>query len=183
MPPREPTTAEEASETALLVPVPAAERVVGRWRDRLDPSCRLGMPAHITLLYPFVPPSRVDQTLVDELVGLLADAHRFEFELSSVRWFGEDVVWAEPKPPEPFLGLTDLVLARWPSYPPYQGAHSEVVPHLTIAQDCPPEDMEEAAAAVSGELPIRSRAEEVWLMAGSRNPHSWEIRARFPLGA
>src|SRR5690606_40577695 len=139
----------EASETALVIPVPEAEPAVGRWRDRLDPACTLGVPAHITVLYPFVPPSWLDQTFVDELGELLGGVGAFEFELTEVRWFDEDVVWVEPKPAEPFLRLTELVVARWPEFPPYQGAHAELVPHLTIAQDCPRREMEEAAAAVA----------------------------------
>lgn len=174
-------TVREASETALVIPVPEAEPAVGRWRDRLDPACTLGVPAHITVLYPFVPPSWLDQTFLDELGELLGGVGAFEFELTEVRWFDEDVVWVEPKPAEPFLRLTELVVARWPEFPPYQGAHAELVPHLTIAQDCPRREMEEAAAAVARELPIRSRADRVWLMAGGLSPGSWEVRADFPL--
>ena len=42
--------APEPAETAVLVPVPEAERVVGRHRARLD-----GVPAHVTVLFPLGP--------------------------------------------------------------------------------------------------------------------------------
>ena len=45
-----------ASESAVLVPFPEAERVVSPYRARLDGAAALGVPAHVTVLYPFVPP-------------------------------------------------------------------------------------------------------------------------------
>jgi hypothetical protein len=42
-------------QSALLLPVPAAEAAVGPYRALLDPSARDGVPAHITVLYPFLP--------------------------------------------------------------------------------------------------------------------------------
>ena len=43
-------------ESALLVAVPAAEPAVAAHRSRLDTSAAVGVPAHITVLYPFLPP-------------------------------------------------------------------------------------------------------------------------------
>ena len=45
----------QQSPTALVALIDAAESVVGRWRADLDPSARLGMPAHVTILYPWIP--------------------------------------------------------------------------------------------------------------------------------
>lgn len=171
----------QEAESALVVPVPMAESVVGSWRTRLDPACRLGIPAHVTLVYPFVPPGQIDGALIDELDAVFSGVSGFDYELSGVRWFGADVVWAEPKPAEPFMQLIDLVLAEWPQVPPYEGEFDEVVPHLTIAQNCPRRDMEAAAEAVAAELPIPARADRVWLMAGSQEIDSWEVQAEFPL--
>jgi len=42
-------------ESALVILVPEAEAVVGRLRQRSDPSAAVGMPAHITINYPFLP--------------------------------------------------------------------------------------------------------------------------------
>src|SRR3954470_1036237 len=42
-------------EAALVVMPPGAEPVVKSFRDRFDPVAALGMPAHITVLYPFIP--------------------------------------------------------------------------------------------------------------------------------
>ena len=48
-----------AQESALLVSVPAAEPAVSAHRSRLDPGAPLGVPAHITVLYPFLPPAAI----------------------------------------------------------------------------------------------------------------------------
>jgi hypothetical protein len=48
-----------ASDSAVLVPVPEAERVVNRLRAGLGRAAALGVPAHVTVLYPFVAPSAI----------------------------------------------------------------------------------------------------------------------------
>jgi hypothetical protein len=42
------------SVSAFVVEVPAAERLVGELRMRFDASCKLGAPAQITVLFPFL---------------------------------------------------------------------------------------------------------------------------------
>lgn len=44
-------------ESSLIVPIPAAMPIIEPWRERLDPYSAYGMPAHVTVLYPFLPPS------------------------------------------------------------------------------------------------------------------------------
>lgn len=47
------------TESCLRVPVPEADQAVGRLRGRLDSAAALGVPAHVTILYPFVAPAAV----------------------------------------------------------------------------------------------------------------------------
>lgn len=108
-------------ESALIVPVPAAEPVVGPWRENLDPACQWGVPAHITVLYPFVPPADIDQDTLDRLVLVLGATTAFHFRLISVEWFGSEVAWVRPEPQRRFLDLTDGVSSAWPEHPPYGG--------------------------------------------------------------
>jgi hypothetical protein len=46
--------------SGLIVEVPEAEPDVARLRERLDASAPLGIPAHITVLFPFMPPRTID---------------------------------------------------------------------------------------------------------------------------
>jgi hypothetical protein len=53
--------------SALIVEVPAAEPAVARHRERLDSSAPLGVPAHITVLYPFLPPGAIGPAVLGDL--------------------------------------------------------------------------------------------------------------------
>jgi hypothetical protein len=174
-------------ETALLLPVPTAEPVVGQHRARLDASARDGVPAHITVLYPFLPPAGIDETLLASLGLIFAGFDAFEYTLDKVGWFGEAVVWLGPRDPAPFTALTNLVFVAFPSCPPYGGRHAEVIPHLTIGHLGGPQALGTAALSVVPRLPIEAAATEVILMAGPRpgTPDTpagqWRIIATFPL--
>jgi hypothetical protein len=63
--------ASHVPRSALIVEVPAAEPVVARHRERLDSSAPLGIPAHVTVLYPFMRPDAIGPPV---LAGLPIDA-------------------------------------------------------------------------------------------------------------
>jgi len=174
-------------ETALLLPVPAAEPAVGQHRARLDEAAGDGVPAHITVLYPFLPPAGIDDVLLASLGRLFAGLEAFEFTLDRVGWFGEEVVWLGPRDPAPFTSLTDRVCTAFPSCPPYGGQFPEVIPHLTIGHADRPQALRAAAESVRPCLPIEAAAAEVILMAGpcpgtADTPRQWRTIAAFPLG-
>src|SRR5207245_2004188 len=50
----------KTGDTGLVLLVPEADAAVGLWRTVHDPSAREGMPAHITVLYPFIPTADLD---------------------------------------------------------------------------------------------------------------------------
>lgn len=72
--------------------VPGAEPLVDRWRQRLDPVAVLGVPAHVTVLWPFVPPADLSAATHRELAGLFATEKPFRAELTGIGWFDEQVV-------------------------------------------------------------------------------------------
>src|SRR5512139_2513322 len=119
-------------ESALIIAVPEAELLVKEWRERFDWSAAQGVPAHITILYPFIPPHEITPAVVAELRGFFAQFAAFEFALPEFRRFPE-VLYLAPSPAEPFKALTRAVVERYPDYPPYGGGFPEVIPHLTIA--------------------------------------------------
>jgi len=165
-------------ETALIVAVPEAEPLVGTWRAKHDWSAQRGVPAHVTVLYPFVPTERVDDRLVEELRELFAARPPFSFDLPRVARF-PDVAWLAPEPSEPFKALTQTVVARYPDYPPYEGIHDEVIPHLTVAEgDVELQDRVEAALAEH--LPIAAQAKDVAFMFEG-DDGLWREANRFPL--
>jgi 2'-5' RNA ligase len=164
--------------SALIVAVPEAEPLVGEWRLQYD-NASLGIPAHVTLLFPFVPAGELDKALFGELRALFAAQAAFSVAFSRVARF-TDVAWLAPEPAEPFRRLTELILRRYPSYPPYEGIHDEVIPHLTVAVgDGTLQD--QVDAALTPNLPIAADVREVVLLEEQRDAH-WRTRERFPLG-
>ena len=175
-------------QSALLLMVPAAEAAVGAHRARLDPSARDGVPAHITVLYPFLAPASIRPDVLAGLSRLFAGVPRFAFTLDRVRWFGESVVWLGPSDESPFRALTELAAEAYPGCSPYGGIYEDVVPHLTVGQDGDLAELRAAAEAVSPLLPIATEATEVILTAGPEpgrplgSPGDWHTVASFPLG-
>ncbi len=176
------------AESALLLPVPAAESAVAHHRAHLDVSAWDGVPAHITVLYPFLPPAAIDAEALASVRRLIAGFPAFDFELDRIGWFGDSVTWLGPRDPAPFRSLTDAAFAAFPSCPPYGGQHDDVIPHLTIGHRGGTDALRQAAADVSVRLPIRARAAEVILMTGPRPgdgpgpPAQWHTSAAFRLG-
>jgi 2'-5' RNA ligase len=163
------------------VPVPAAEDVVGRWRRLYDPVADAGVPAHITLIVPWIPPWKITEDDLVTLADSLADVSPFDFELTELGWFGRRVLWVAPKPAEPFLALTAR-LAKQFSTPPWAGEFDQVVPHLTVAHaPADPAALESVTSDVSKRLPVACRADEVWVICGDGT--RWSVRAKVGLDA
>jgi 2'-5' RNA ligase len=162
----------DASDSAA---VPEAEPLVHEWRVRHD-NASLGIPAHVTLLFPFVPTEDVDAALIAGLRALFATQPAFSFSLLRVARF-PDVAWLSPEPAEPFRRLTELIFSRYPDYPPYEGAHKEVIPHLTVGVG-EPALQNEIEAALTPHLPIEAEAREVTLFVEDEAGH-WHSGSRF----
>jgi 2'-5' RNA ligase len=167
-------------ESGIILPVSEAEPIVGRLRTLHDPQARFGVPAHITLLYPFAHPSKVADT-IDALHELFSRVHAFDFSLIETRRF-PGTGYLHPEPSAPLAGLTEMLVKQWPEYPPYGGAFSTVLPHLTVADQATSETLDSISAALRAELPIRCRATEAWLMCSDERGY-WSKREVFRLKA
>ncbi len=166
----------------MLVPVPEAEDVVASHRAGLDAAAALGVPAHVTVLYPFVPPERTDAAVISSLAAAVRSVTAFDVAFRRLRWFDRSVLWLVPEPAEPFLALTAAVLRAFPGYLPYGGAHPDLVPHLTVGQGQPEDLLESAARAIDPSLPVTARVDAAVLMHGSLEPGTWRVVADLPLG-
>jgi 2'-5' RNA ligase superfamily len=155
--------------TALIVPVPEAEPAVRAIRLAQDSSAARGVPAHITILFPFLASGELDEAALHEL---FARFPAFDFALDRVERFESGHVWLHPDPSWRFSDLTAAVWQRWPTHPPYEGAFDEVIPHLTLSET--PLDVELA-------LPIACRARGVVLIEEEELGGTWTTRARFGL--
>lgn len=109
-----------ATETAVIVPVGSVEPAVAAHRRRLDVAASWGVPAHVSVLYPFVHPEKVDDAVLRRLAAALNTVEVFDCTFTRCAWFGEDVVWLAPQPDQPFRELTVAVWRAFPDHPPYR---------------------------------------------------------------
>ena len=172
-----------AIESALVILVPEAESLVKPFGDKYDPSAAKGCPAHVTLLYPFKPPVEITEADLDNLKRCFSRFPPFHFTLLSTRRFSNTLYFA-PQPDEPFRQLTFTIWDCYPETPPYGGVYSDVVPHLTVADHLPDEQLNRIAAelgeASKGKLPISAQADDVALL--DTKSGRWQVRTRFRLG-
>ncbi len=124
----DPSTTAPGRRTGLVVLVPAAEPAAGAWRGELDPSAGYGMPAHITVLFPWFRLRDLGLQVLTELAALAGDLPAFDVTFDRVDRFPE-TLWLAPTPVEPFVELTEAVRRSWPEYPPFGGRFDVVVPH------------------------------------------------------
>jgi hypothetical protein len=127
--------------TALIAEIPAAEPVVGRYRDQLDATMALGIPAHVTILAPFAPVGGLGTAELDRLSRLFAAVPAFDVRLDH-----------------------------------------DVVPHLTVVEAGPVDEMRRAEELVAGQLPVADRVTAVTLLAELSRGGQWRTLASFPPG-
>ncbi|MFB7592527.1 2'-5' RNA ligase family protein [Streptomyces sp. NPDC056169] len=173
------TSAFQAGQTGLIVRIPEAEPAVGRWRERLDPSAPAGVPAHITVLFPFLDESRTDALVHSALADVLGRHQAFDLRFERCGRLPE-VLYLVPEPDTRLRQLTEAIADRWPEAPPYGGRFAEIVPHLTIAQGQDDAVLAEIEADLADRLPFTSRVSSVELIVYDGT--KWHVRASFALG-
>lgn len=120
------------SETALICRVPEAERYIAHYRQRFDPSARRNVPAHVTILYPFMEPEFVDADVLGTLQGIADSVPCFDYRMADTRRFPV-ALYLAPDPDVSFAALTSGVFRAFPEFPPFAGKFDTVVPHVTVA--------------------------------------------------
>jgi 2'-5' RNA ligase superfamily len=167
-------------QTVILAPVEEADPIVGRWRREFDRTAAEGIPAHVSILFPFVPRSELsDATFA--ATARIADKHpRFDFSLAEVKRFPDGNIYLAPDPAAPFRHLTEAIWNRWPEHPPYGGEFPEIIPHLTVAIEPPDNRVAEIERSLNAALPVQARMTELELW--SFEPGRWIKLGSFGLG-
>lgn len=170
-----------SADTAIICRVPEAEPFIAHYRERYDPSARRNVPAHVTILYPFLPLPEVDAEAVACLREIAAGVRCFDYRLAEPRRFPV-ALYLAPEPGDSFSALTDAVWRAFPGYPPFAGKFATVVPHVTVAhgdeaQLCEIEVELRIALATAGG--VRARCQEMVLIENSSG--RWEELHSFAL--
>jgi 2'-5' RNA ligase len=168
----------EGPESAVVIrlPIPSTlERIRRRW----DFAASVGVPSHVTIVFPFLPPEALTPAVRAELAALAAQVQPFDVRFADVGRF-PTVVYLAPQPSSPFSRLTEAVVDRFPEYPPYGGAHAVVTPHLTITEskEAP---LEGIAAQAEAALPFSRRVTRIDVIVEGGEGR-WHSRWRIPLG-
>jgi 2'-5' RNA ligase len=160
--------------------LPEAEPVVGRWRTDLDPSAGAGMPAHVTVLFPWLPVDRLHDGELGALGEIVSGVPSFDVALTEFGRFPR-TLWLAPRPADPFVRLTLEIERRWPETPAYAGRFPSIVPHLSIGDAVDPDALAHVVADVAPQLPIEGHIAELVLMTRDEDGR-WERHSTYALG-
>lgn len=167
--------------SAFVVKVPAAESIAADLRRRFDPTVALGVPAHITLLVPFMDPALITSEVLARARRVLQRTAPFSFVLGKVGRFPETAYLA-PEPAAPFIAMTRALAKEFPEFPPYDGAHDDIVAHLSVAHGNTLH-AQEAAIELQARLlasgPVQARCTEIALIENTSG--QWMDMHVFPL--
>ncbi len=170
----------EKRETVILIPIKAAEPFVSELRLKYDPSAPHGIPAHITAIFPFIPPEKIKSEDLLKLKEILKFP-KFDFMLEKIVTF-PGVVFLEPNNKDKFIEITKKIWENFPDYPPFEGKYlPEINPHLTIGHDLGDkfESCLAEAMKIENNMPISATADEILIMTSKNG--EWTVRERFPL--
>jgi len=137
-----------------------------------------GLPAHLTMLYPFVTPERLTSSVRSTLQAVAVRHEPFPYaQVGRAIW--PDALYVAVDPIEPFVALQTEVAAVFPAFPIY-GADTpfDFVPHITIAERAAVGDQATLHSRAWASLPLRARASALEVIArvgGERWQTVWRI--------
>ena len=168
------------AQTALLLPVSRVAPLIQPWARRYDPSAVGGVPPHVTVLFPFLPPEDITREVADRLRHLSLRHEAFTTDLADVGMFADgEVLHLRPDPDTPFRELAHAIRAQWPGLEPYGGRHDDPVPHVTVGFGIPRASARHAARSLllSLPLPVHVDVLQVW----GTDEEGWHHLLSFPL--
>jgi len=138
------------------------------------------VPAHVTLLYPFVGWEELDPPIGRKIASVAARHAAFDYTMTGPeRW--PDTVYVAVEPIEPFVRLQADLAATFPEYPIYgEESDFEFSPHITVAEGRAIDDPNTMRDAAWAALPLGARA--AWLDVIATDGGTWDLVWRVPLG-
>lgn len=169
------------SEWSAVIVRAALPRSLEHLRRRSVGDAIEGMPAHLTLLYPFVEPARLGLAVRRRLASVASTTPPFDYRLlGSATW--PDTTYVAVGPVEPFVELQRRLGAEFPDFPIYgTDPGFEFVPHVTIAEGPPIHDPETLLHPGWRSLPRLGRAAFIEVIARP-TAAPWRTIWRLPLG-
>lgn len=170
-----------SADSAVIVHIPLPGGLA-RLRNRLDWAAKDGVPAHATVLYPFVAPALLRRPVRERLAAVAADVAPFDVTLvGRARW--PTVTWVRLEPATPFVAIVDRLQAAFPGFPLY-GPDFDLpfVPHLTIVDDDAIDHDAVGGNRAWAALPLQCRIGHLTVIARPGPGGRWRTVWRVPLG-
>lgn len=148
---------------------------------RYAPEDAQRVPAHITVLFPFVPLEALDDAC-RVLTDIFASIPPFEVTLDGYGHFPR-TTYLKPANPQPIKGLFQAVHAAFPDVLPYRGLHGadDITPHMTVGEFRT--EAEREAADFPPYEPLTFTVRRLHLMVGvEREPIPWITHDVIALG-
>lgn len=168
--------------TAIVVLAPEADPLIGEIYRLNSRAGADGMTPHVTLLVPFVPAAELDAAVDAGLRTVFASFAPFDYALTRLKRFDGGILYLAPEPSQPFVQLTNALWRTFPDYPPYDGIHDDVVPHVTVAESDDEDLLARITETLQAQLPLGCRAEAATIVERDGDLR-WRRRVAFPLGA
>lgn len=166
-----------APETALVLAVslpPALEAL--RLRSIADAAA--GVPAHVTLLYPFAEEAQLGAEVLDLVAAIAARHPVLRLTLHEGRRF-PDTLYVSVEPDGPLRALQGELAAAFPTLPLY-GDTFQFVPHVSIVEGPAVADPLALDDPAWRTLPVEQLVDAIDLITGRDG--QWATRRRFALG-
>ena len=165
--------------SAIVILVPEADELVGERRLALDPVAARGVPAHVTVLYPFR--RQLDDVADAAIAEIAARMKPFGLSFASAESFDDGVVYLVPSPDEPVRRLTAELARAFPDCPPYGGTVGEPTPHLTVGHRLESDAADRLLVELATLPAFASRIERLSLLVEDGDRH-WAVERHWPIG-
>jgi 2'-5' RNA ligase superfamily len=151
-----------------------------RWRTESVAVANLGVPPHITLLYPWrdAPLSGDD---LEQLRTVLLKHRAFSLCIDRLESFEVGAIYLALQDGRSCKAIMSDLMKDFPDTPPYGGDFLDAVPHLTIAK-CDPKNLQVLKAEIARELtlPLEFSVDEIAVMEEDTGGN-WFTRCVIPL--
>lgn len=163
--------------TGLIFPVPAAQALVDKFLLQTDPTRDSGLPAHITVLFPFVP---VTPRVTEKLEAFFKDIPPFEINFDKAAKFPLNT-YLVPRQNDFLIQIIEKA-SRTFDIKPYGGVHPKIIPHLTLVHSSNEIVLNSALIQANNHGPISDTIDKALLLAPSKHEKGWKIKHTIALG-
>jgi 2'-5' RNA ligase len=168
-------TPSPATALVLVVALPPALEAL---RIRSIEDAAAGVPAHLTLLYPFAEERQLGDDVLEVVAAIAAIHPVLHLTLGEGRRFPE-TLYASVEPDGPVRALQAELAAAFPTLPLYGGRFG-FEPHVSILEGPAAADPLALEDPAWRTLPVDQLVDAIDLITGRDG--RWATRRRFPLG-